>query len=150
MFLERRIRTKRGRRRAKVAAFGVASIVYACLIFYASSLSTAPEAARPLFLDMDALAHFSEFALFGGLLFMTFAYAGWRPWDAPVAIVLGTAYGIVDEFHQLYVPGRFADPFDASMDAIGVIVAVAVLAYLDRRLYPSPPPLRLAEIAKKS
>ncbi len=137
MFLERRIRTRRGRRRAKVVAFGAASIAYACLIFYASSLSTPPEMVKPFFLDMSTLAHLAEFALLGGLLFLTFAHASWRPWDAPVAVVLGVVYGAVDEFHQSYVPGRFADPADAVMDALGVVIAVAILAYLDHRVYSS-------------
>ena len=141
MFLERKIRTRRGRRRARIAAFGAASIAYACLIFYASSLSSAPETIRPFFLDLDTLAHFMEFALFGALLFMTFAHAGWRPWDAPTAAALGMAYGAVDEIHQMFVPGRSADPIDGAVDALGVLVAVLVLAYLDRRIYPSASPV---------
>jgi len=85
----------------------------------------------------DKLIHFVEFALFGSLLFLAFASAGWRPWDAPLAIVLGVIYGITDETHQIFVPGRVADPLDAVVDCAGVLAAVLVLACVDRILNPS-------------
>jgi VanZ family protein len=94
----------------------------------------------PIFSFSDKLVHFLEFALFGSLLFLTFASAGWRPWDAPLAIVLGGIYGATDEMHQLFVPGRVADPLDALVNWLGVLVAVLVLAYIDRRMHPSSAP----------
>ncbi len=135
-----RPKPSRKKRRNKAVLFGIASAVYACIIFYLSSISNAPEMVQPLFLGFDKLAHFVEFGLFGGLLFLTFAYADWRPWDAPIAIALGVAYGIVDELHQATVPGRMSDPLDMSINAIGVLVVVFILAFLDHKMYPSFPP----------
>jgi len=85
----------------------------------------------------DKLVHFLEFALFGGLLFLAFASAGWRPWDAPLAIALGIIYGSIDELHQFFVPGRVLDPMDALVNCAGVVVAVLILACLDWKLHPS-------------
>ncbi len=137
--IAQRPKLSRKRRRNKAILFGIASAVYACLIFYLSSISTTPEAVQPLFLGLDKLAHFVEFGLFGGLLFLTFAYADWRPWDAPIAISLGVAYGVVDELHQATVPERTSDLLDMTINAIGVVIIVILLAILDHKMYPSYP-----------
>jgi VanZ family protein len=36
-----------------------------------------------------------------------------------VAVALATAYGITDEVHQAFVPGRSPDPRDVVADAVG-------------------------------
>ncbi len=113
------------------------AVLYAVIIFYFSSQSSLPEAVKPIFAGSDKAAHFLEFAFMGGLLFLTFASAGWRPWDAPLAIALGAIYGATDEFHQVFVPGRTADTFDALFNALGAVAAVLVLAYLDHRMHPT-------------
>ncbi len=118
------------------------AVLYAVLVFYFSSQSSLPEAVRPIFAGSDKVAHFLEFAFMGGLLFLTFANAGWRPWDAPFAIALGAVYGATDELHQLFVPGRTADTFDALFNALGAVTAVLILAYLDHRMHPSPAPAK--------
>ena len=40
-----------------------------------------------------------------------------------LTIVCATAYGISDEFHQWFVPGRTADVHDVMADAIGATLA---------------------------
>lgn len=37
-----------------------------------------------------------------------------------ITFILGASYGISDELHQYFVPGRFSDWRDAAADAIGV------------------------------
>jgi len=128
------------RRRIKALAFGVVALAYACLISYASSMTDTPELVSPLFFGSDKLAHFVEFWVMGALLFLTFAFADLRPWDSVIAVTLGAAYGIVDEYHQSFVPGRTADPIDAAVNVLGVLVAVALLMYVQRRLYPAQSP----------
>jgi VanZ family protein len=138
-----RLRRNPGSRRktgSRAVAFGIAAILYACLIFYFSSRADIPDFIEPIFTTSDKLVHLIEFALLGGLLFLAFASAGWRPWDAPLAMMLGVLYGATDEIHQLFVPGRFADPLDALVNGIGVVMAVVILAYFDRRSSPSEPP----------
>lgn len=49
--------------------------------------------------------------------------------DALVAILLSTAYGISDEMHQRFVPGRQGEAVDVAKDLAGVLVG----AWLYRR-----------------
>lgn len=48
---------------------------------------------------------------------------------ALLAWVLTTAYGVVDEVHQAYVPGRTSSLEDVLLDAVGACLTV-VLAYV--------------------
>ena len=45
---------------------------------------------------------------------------------ASIAIVLATLYGVSDEFHQLFVPGRSADRYDVLADCVGATIGVAI------------------------
>lgn len=56
------------------------------------------------------------------------------------AVLLAVAYGVIDEVHQGYVPGRVCSPADVLSDACGALLAVCLLG---SRLSASPPPLRL-------
>jgi len=50
------------------------------------------------------------------------------------AVVLGSAYGLTDEIHQAFVPGRSADPRDWVADTAGAVLgALLAVAYLRRR-----------------
>ena len=42
-----------------------------------------------------------------------------------LTVVCATAYGVSDEFHQTFVPGRTADVHDVAADAIGAALAAA-------------------------
>ena len=74
------------------------------------------------------LAHFSEYAL-GGILTMslmlTFEKVKNR-WKAVASSLFCIAYAGIDEFHQLYVPGRSGMLRDVYIDSLGVIFGVLV------------------------
>ncbi len=44
-----------------------------------------------------------------------------------LAFLFSVLWGILDEFHQSFVPGRFASIGDAAADAVGALVAVVLL-----------------------
>jgi VanZ family protein len=47
-------------------------------------------------------------------------------WTAGLAaIALATMYGVSDEFHQSFVPGRSPDRFDVVADCVGATIGVA-------------------------
>ena len=106
---------------------------YALLIFVLSSI---PSLSPPdLGLDWeDKIAHFIEYSILGVLIIRSLEAtsatltAGWL-W---IAWGLGAFYGITDEIHQYFVPNRFASPWDATADAIGV--AIGILIYRQFRI----------------
>jgi VanZ family protein len=96
-------------------------------IFVLSSLPGLP-APRGAFTDKHA--HFLAYASLAALLFRALAggrRAGLTLGRGLVAAVLATAYGVTDEWHQSFVPGRNAELDDLAADALGAVVAVGVL-----------------------
>ena len=47
-----------------------------------------------------------------------------------IAILLGIFYGIADEIHQMFVPGRISSISDVIMDSIGSVFGVMYSSYL--------------------
>lgn len=45
-----------------------------------------------------------------------------------LAVLLATLYGLSDELHQSFVPGRSATLFDVGIDALGATLAVCLAA----------------------
>jgi VanZ family protein len=70
----------------------------------------------------DKTAHFAGYALLSVLALRAWAggrLAGisWR--TALAAIIFASLYGVSDEIHQVFVPGRSSDIADAAADAFG-------------------------------
>ncbi|MGM0443776.1 MAG: VanZ family protein [Fibrobacterota bacterium] len=82
----------------------------------------------------DKLAHGAGYLVFGVLLTFFPVCRRWlRPKAAGVAAFCILAlYGVLDEVHQLYIPGRDGSVYDWYADiaggAAGVLLAVAVLS----------------------
>lgn len=56
--------------------------------------------------------------------------ADWRAVSASrgaQAAILSIAYGVTDEIHQMFVPGRSAEVADLAADAAGVVAAAVAL-----------------------
>jgi VanZ family protein len=96
------------------------------LIFGASSMSD----PGPLPGNMsDKTGHFLGYALLGVLVLRALAggrFAGITLRTAILAIVVSSAYGASDEFHQRYVAGRTPDVMDLLADACGSSAGVAL------------------------
>jgi VanZ family protein len=96
------------------------------IIFAASSIPNLRELPGGI---SDKSGHSIGYALLGGLFLRAFARGRLRDvtWRrASAAIVVATLYGVSDEFHQVFVPGRSADRYDVLADCIGAAVGVAV------------------------
>jgi len=74
------------------------------------------------------LGHFFEYALLAALWLWALR-PGMGPHSYALAAIITIAYAISDEVHQSFVPGRFSDPFDVLVDALGAGTALG-LAYL--------------------
>jgi VanZ family protein len=98
---------------------------WAGVIFY---LSSRPRLPAPDVAGIDKVAHFGAYALLASLLI--FATERSRL-PLAAAVVLGLLYGVSDELHQMFVPGRAPDVLDWFADAAGV--AAATFVYVRRR-----------------
>ncbi|MGH7595665.1 MAG: VanZ family protein [bacterium] len=100
----------------------VLTIVWAALLFILSSI---PDLSPPLhvFEWEDKLHHFGAYMPLGWLLMRSIVWRGSSTRKALwLAITIGTLYGITDEIHQYFVPGRVMDWTDAIADAGGIVL----------------------------
>jgi VanZ family protein len=82
---------------------------------------------------LSPLAHFLEYAVLAALL--VFA-TGRRGLTVPLALTLLLAcslYGVSDEIHQAFTPGRTPDPIDWAVDTAGAAGALTAIALARRR-----------------
>ena len=94
-------------------------LAYCVLIFVGSAQH---DLSPPDFPSSDKVAHFLEYGVLG-MLWARAAQASWLHWTFRVLLMstmLFTGlYGLTDEGHQFYVPGRFSDWHDALADVCG-------------------------------
>jgi VanZ family protein len=108
-------------------------IAWMGVIFYLSSRSTLP---RPegVSANLEAIAgHFIAYGVLALLVSFALAESGISPIRRSVyAVLFAVTYGLSDEFHQSFVPGRDPALFDIAMDAIGAITALAGWQFVSR------------------
>jgi VanZ family protein len=126
--------TDRGRR----AVFGALALGWAGLIFWESSQANPFPFVPPSILSHDKLLHFGAYAVLAGLAVGALARARIAALGrvAAIGVLLAAAYGATDEWHQSYVPGRDADPWDWAADAVGAAAGAAAMTVILRRRYP--------------
>ena len=84
-------------------------------------LSDQPGGDRPLpFPGADKIVHLVLYSGLGGLLRLATT-------SVPMVLSVGFFYGVMDEFHQAFVPGRSADPWDVLADGLGVLLGCFII-----------------------
>ncbi|MEE9554569.1 MAG: VanZ family protein [candidate division Zixibacteria bacterium] len=111
----------KGRRKQYLPA-----VVWAILIMIVSSI---PDISTPgiRFTFADKIAHFIEYFILGLLTanaVRAFARKSWSIFW--ISALLAAIYGVLDEFHQLLVPGRSMEGWDMAADFLGAILASAI------------------------
>ena len=102
------------------------------LIFFLSSQSSLP--AVLFFSGADLLLHAVFYAILCVFLARSFTDPQIRNWNRVILLtILVTAYGITDEYHQSFVPGRSASIGDVLADNVGGFLAAAMLFWRDRK-----------------
>ncbi|MEJ6952485.1 VanZ family protein [Natronospora cellulosivora (SeqCode)] len=72
-------------------------------------------------------AHFSAYFVLGVLLINAFRISGISMLNCVLsAISLSVLYAVVDEVHQIYVPGRVGDIRDIMIDSVGAIFGISL------------------------
>ncbi len=110
-------------------------LLIATLVFIASSRShvVAPGITR---VD-DKIVHFAVYGLLATLVCRA-GQGGWR--GAVCSLVIVSAYGASDEWHQSFVPGRRCEFADWVADTLGAALAIGLYAGWPRyrRLLEAP------------
>lgn len=94
------------------------------LIFFMSSQTGL---AGPAWISVTG--HIVEYGVLAGLFYFAFARtAGVDPfWIIIFTVILATAYGVTDEWHQSFVPGRVPDIMDVLTD-FSAATTIAVIS----------------------
>lgn len=101
-------------------------------IFVLSNRPTLPDLPGGL---TSYTGHFIGYALLGGLALRGFAGGTWSGVAARsgwMAVAFSSAYGLSDEFHQSFVPGRSPSVSDWIVDTVGAGAAVVLLSWVAR------------------
>ena len=98
------------------------------VIFYLSSQSSIPQAAGIPSVIIAACGHLFAYAVLAILLARGFGanYGNFQR-RALLAWSLATLYGVSDEFHQSFVPGRHPSVLDVGIDAAGAAIGLGML-----------------------
>ncbi len=108
--------------------FLLCALGWAAVIFYLSHLPGVD--VPPLFFGKDKLFHAIVFGILGffALGAMKTTVEGYRVFQLWLAVGLVIGYGVLDEFHQHFVPGRTPDIYDVMADAVGGMLGVWLFA----------------------
>ncbi|MCX6640917.1 MAG: VanZ family protein [bacterium] len=88
------------------------------------------------YISWDKVAHIIEFGILGYLTARAIYFSGVRFLYRSfviMTILLGVLYAASDEFHQYFVPGRFASVYDVMADGIGVAIGLWIFYRSIRR-----------------
>ena len=101
--------------------------------------------------DVSPVGHFSEYLMLGaalcnalrfhlkpqgpaGALLVAKPIDALSKWAPIVATALSSLYGVTDEFHQIFTPGRSCDPMDWLVDTIAAALGVLICYLLLKAL----------------
>ena len=93
---------------------------YMALIFFLSSRHLHIPYTLPVY--FDKLAHVLIYMPLAFLLFISLRKSGLNKYIFLISFLLAGIYGITDELHQSFVPGRDATAADAVADFFGAIL----------------------------
>lgn len=120
-------------RRLRLAATALA-LAWAGLVFYLSSKSDPLPFSISSFVGEDKVLHACAYGVLGALLALA---AGGGRFQGRRAVVLAAAlaslYGVTDELHQSFVPGRDTSAGDWAADTVGGLAGAALASAALRR-----------------
>jgi len=108
----------------------IVTLLIAIVIFYASSIQTT--AGIPTGLNLAVLYHFGIFFIFTFFLTLTLKGKKLNSKIIVISLLISLFYAGSDEFHQLFVSGRFASFKDLLIDFAGSVCATLFLKLLDK------------------
>ncbi|MFA6570558.1 MAG: VanZ family protein [Bacteroidota bacterium] len=86
----------------------------------------------------DKIFHFIAFYIYGVSLILA-VLINIKKFDKKrvliLVVIIGAVYGITDELHQYFVPGRDCDFFDWLADFTGVITSLFLFNYIKNKIF---------------
>jgi VanZ family protein len=101
----------------------------AVFIWILSSQSILPKPKGVL--GFDKLQHLLAFAVLAGAAGLWISREKWKSRGRFLLLIIaaiGSVYGIVDEVHQFFVPGRDCNVWDWIADTLGALIGAAAFA----------------------
>ncbi|HEX5165125.1 MAG TPA: VanZ family protein [Thermomicrobiales bacterium] len=103
----------------------IPAVAWMAFIFFMSSQEQFPSTLGVSIMLLTVVGHMVLYGVLGLLLLFAFAGTARPSRTTMAAAVLGAAlYGVTDEFHQSFVPGRDASVFDLFVNTVGATLAV--------------------------
>ena len=104
-----------------IKVIDTASLILFCLFIF--WLSDQPSLNVPMwFPNQDKIYHAGAYFIMAVFAWRTFRHAFARPWA--IVLVFCGLYGLSDEWHQAFVPGRDSDVSDWLADIVGAGLAL--------------------------
>jgi VanZ family protein len=112
--------------------FSVPAVILTIAIFIVSDMS------QPPYIDLgfdftDKILHALAYFGYGTCLtaFYVVNFQNWSKRALLIGIILfGALYGVSDEFHQYFVPGRDCDIFDWLADLTGILISISLFKFI--------------------
>lgn len=128
-------------RSTKLTLWGIVALCYS-FIFYLSHIPTSTSVSTKTMVGGDETlniifrfcAHLGVFGVLGVFIYAALMQAfvfSWR--KCLVALCCTFFFGISDEIHQSFVPGRYARVQDVVTDTAGAAIAIGAITSLRRR-----------------
>lgn len=102
------------------------AIIFAIIIFILSQIPN--EMLPPNVFDwQDKALHFFVYFLFGITLIIATSTIENKKRAVGIIFLIGILYALLDEIHQIFVPGRVCDITDWISDSLGVAVSLLLI-----------------------
>jgi len=118
--------------RRNINIYWLLSFFYMGLIFYLSSYPVAIKV--PSFFCSDKLVHIVEYGILASLIYVALKKGNvTKHHVVALAFAISFLYGVSDEIHQYFVPGRQGDIFDVMANGIGALCFPLAFQYRNNR-----------------
>ncbi len=106
------------------------TLLIAGIIFYASTIKTAEGAITGL--NLATFYHFGIFFMFSFFLLLTVKSNKIDKKAILITLLISIIYAFSDEFHQFFIPGRFASLKDVLIDSTGSLCSILLIFNIER------------------
>jgi len=105
-----------------------------CLVIFIQSALPTPDMG-PDFPFQDKMTHLAAYAVMGFLACRAWASLPWPRGTLAICLagfLFAVLFGLSDEWHQSFVPGRTADRWDVVADGLGALLGTGIHAWRRR------------------